>query len=94
MVVGAVILRGDVEADDDTEADRANVRAILLDTVADAAAAAGVAATGAVILAAGGWYWLDPIVALIIAAIIGYHVLVLLRDVTGGLGKPTSGGRM
>jgi divalent metal cation (Fe/Co/Zn/Cd) transporter len=47
-----------------------------------------------VILAAGGWYWLDPIVALIIAAIIGYHVLVLLRDVTGGLGKPTSGGRM
>ena len=58
-----------------------NMRAILLDTVADAAAAAGVAATGAVILATGGWYWLDPAVALAIALVIGYHVVLLLRDV-------------
>ena len=83
MMFGAVILRGDVDQDDDTDADRANMRAVLLDTVADALAAAGVAATGAVILATGGWYWLDPAVALIIAVVVGYHVVVLLRDVKG-----------
>jgi len=81
MIVGAVILRGDVGADDDTDADRANMRAVLLDTVADAAAAAGVAATGAVILATGSWYWLDPTVALVIATVIGYHVVLLLSGV-------------
>jgi cobalt-zinc-cadmium efflux system protein len=53
----------------------------MLDTVADAAAAAGVAATGGIILATGGWYWLDPAVALVIAVIIGYHALALLRKV-------------
>ena len=90
MVVGAVILGGDAYDDDDTDADRANMRAILLDTVADAAAAAGVAATGAVILATGGWYWLDPAVALIIATVIGYHVVVLLREVARG---PREAGR-
>jgi len=85
MAVGAVILGGDVDDDSDTDADRANMRAILLDTVADAAAAAGVAATGAIILATGGWYWLDPAVALAIALVIGYHVVLLLRDITKGL---------
>jgi len=81
MVIGAVILGGDIDEDDDTDADRANMRAILLDTVADAAAAAGVAVTGAVILATGGWYWLDPSAALVISLVIGYHVVALLRDV-------------
>ena len=88
MILGAVTLRGDADRDDDTDADRANMRAVLLDTVADAAAAAGVAATGAVILATGGWYWLDPTVALIIATVIGYHVVVLLRDVAKDLRAP------
>lgn len=88
MAIGAVILRGDLDDHDDTDADRANMRAVLLDTVADAAAAAGVAATGAVILATGGWFWLDPTVALIIAAVIGYHVTVLLSDVAKGLRTP------
>jgi cobalt-zinc-cadmium efflux system protein len=89
MAVGAVILRGDVDDVDDTDADRANMRAVLLDTVADAAAAAGVAAAGAVILVTGGWFWLDPTVALIIAGVIGYHVVVLLRDVATGLRAPS-----
>jgi len=88
MAVGAVILGGDVDDDSDTGADRANMRAILLDTVADAAAAAGVAATGAVILATGGWYWLDPAVALAIAVVIGYHVALLLRDVARSARAP------
>jgi cobalt-zinc-cadmium efflux system protein len=88
MVVGALVLRGDVERDNDTDADRANMRAVFLDTIADATAAAGVAATGAVILTTRGWYWLDPAVALIIATVIGYHVVVLLRDVASGLRAP------
>lgn len=90
MVVGAVVLGGDVDDDGDTEADQANMRAILLDTIADAAAAAGVAVAGGVILVTGGWYWLDPVVALIIAAVIGYHVIVLLRGVVRGLRKPSA----
>lgn len=81
MIVGAFILGGDVDDDDDTDADRANMRAILLDTIADAAAATGVAVTGAVILATSGWYWLDPAVALVISLVIGYHVVVLLREI-------------
>src|SRR6516225_7190035 len=62
---GALVLRGD---DDGDERDL-SVAAVLLDTVADAAAAAGVAAAGAVILIVGGWYWLDPAVALTIAVL-------------------------
>jgi cobalt-zinc-cadmium efflux system protein len=87
MLIGAVILKGDAEDADDTEGDRANIRAVLLDTVADAAAAAGVAVTGAVILISGGLSWLDPAVALVIATVIGYHVLDLLRDTAPALGR-------
>jgi cobalt-zinc-cadmium efflux system protein len=62
-----------------------NVKAVLLDTAADAAAAAGVAVSGAIILGAGGWYWLDPATALVIAVIVGYHALRLVRKVTAAL---------
>jgi len=85
MAAGALILRAD-DDDDDEAGDRdASVAAVLLDTVADAAAAAGVAVTGAIILATGGWYWLDPAVALAIAVIVAYHALALIRKVTGRL---------
>ena len=40
---------------------------------------------GAVILAAGGWYWLDPAVALVIAVIIGYHAQKLVREAIAAL---------
>jgi cobalt-zinc-cadmium efflux system protein len=86
MLAGALILRGDADADDDTE--DLNVKAVLVDTAADAAAAAGVAVIGAVILAAGGWYWLDPATALAIAVIVGYHALKLTRKVTAALRSP------
>jgi len=86
MTFGALVLRADADDDDDDDADGAggrnlSVAAVLLDTVADAAAAAGVAATGGIILATGGWYWLDPAVALVIAVVIAYHALALLRKV-------------
>jgi cobalt-zinc-cadmium efflux system protein len=54
---------------------------VLLDTAGDAAAAAGVAVTGAVIAVRGGWYWLDPVVALMIAAVIAFHTVKLLGNV-------------
>ncbi len=57
------------------------VAAVLLDTIADATAAAGVAITGAIILATGGLYWLDPAVALLIAAVISWHAVALIRKV-------------
>ncbi len=93
MTAGALVLQADADSDSDADsggdADTGagadgrdlSVAAVLLDTVADAAAAAGVAATGGIILATGGWYWLDPAVALVIAVVIAYHALALLRKV-------------
>ncbi|MHB8465130.1 MAG: cation diffusion facilitator family transporter [Acidimicrobiales bacterium] len=88
MLAGACVLRGDL--DDDPEGDEDNnaeltMRAVLLDTAADAAAAAGVAVAGAVIAATGGWYWLDPAVALLVAGVVAYHAVVLLRRVSAAL---------
>ncbi len=83
MVIAAFILRSDVDEDDEDE--DFNVRAVLLDTAADAAAAAGVALSSGVILATGGWYWLDPATALLIAFVFGYHSIALLRDVVAAL---------
>jgi cobalt-zinc-cadmium efflux system protein len=85
MLAGGLILRADEDAEDDSEGDRANMRAVVLDTLADSAAAAGVAVTGAIILAEPALSWLDPTVALIIGAVIGYHALALIREVAGVL---------
>ena len=76
MFAGAIIVGGDL--DDDDGGEDLNVKAVLLDTAADAAAAAGVAITGAIILATHGWYWLDPAVALAIAVVIAYHAITLI----------------
>lgn len=81
MLAGALLLGGEVDQDatDGGEGDEdLNLQAVLLETAADAAAAAGVAATGAIIYATGGLYWLDPAVALGISTIVAYHALRLL----------------
>lgn len=83
MLAGALVLGGDAENDAGEE--DLNVKAVLLDTAADAAAAAGVAVSGAIILGTGGWYWLDPATALAIAVIVGYHALKLLRKIMAAL---------
>lgn len=83
MLVGAVILGGELYGDNGGQ--DLNVKAVRLDTAADAAAAAGVASTGAVIVATGGWFWLDPAVALAISAVFGYHAVQLIRLVLIGL---------
>jgi len=81
MLGAGLILRGDDDAPGDSAGDRANMRAVLLDTLADSAAAAGVAVTGAIILVNPGLSWLDPAIALVIAAVVGYHALRLAREV-------------
>lgn len=90
MLAGALLLGGDVDDDDDDddpdEGEELNLRAILLDTAADAAAAAGVAAAGvaaagAVIFDTCGLYWLDPAIALIIAVVVAWHAVRLLRRI-------------
>ena len=81
MLGAGLILHGDADQEDDSEGDRANMRAVLLDTLADSATAASVAASGAIILAAPALSWLDPAVALVIALVIGYHAARLVRDV-------------
>ena len=88
MTAGALLLRGDTP-DGDADGDL-SIKAVLLDTAADAAAAAGVAAMGGIILVTGGWYWLDPAVALAIAVVIGYHALVLVLKVLRRLRSRTA----
>jgi cobalt-zinc-cadmium efflux system protein len=70
-----------------------NMRSVMLDTLADGISAAGVAISGAVILASEGTYWLDPAVALGIAAIIAYHASKLIKDVLIALHNGAPGRR-
>ena len=78
MSAGALILGGD---GDNKAGGDLNMRAVLLDTAGDAAAAAGVALAGAVIYVTKGLYWLDPVVAAIIAVVVGYHAVRLLIEI-------------
>ena len=89
MSGGALILRKD-SADDASETQERDlsVAAVLLDTVADAVAAAGVAVAGAIIWITQGWYWLDPAVALAIAVVVAYHAAALIRKVIGRIREP------
>ena len=84
MVAGALVLRADSSSSDSGERDL-SVAAVLFETVADAAAAAGVAVTGGIILAVRGWYWLDPAVALLVAVVISWHAAALIRKALGQL---------
>jgi cobalt-zinc-cadmium efflux system protein len=83
MVLCALIL-GKIE---DTDL---STRSVMLDTVADAAAAGGVAISGAVILVTGTLDWLDAAVALVIAVVVGYHALKLVREVLEDLRHPSA----
>jgi cobalt-zinc-cadmium efflux system protein len=93
MTAGALILHADPDDGEGEAQERdMSVAAVLLDTIADAAAAAGVAVAGGIILVTGGWYWLDPAVALAIAVVVAYHALALIRKVLGRL-RPRVRGR-
>jgi cobalt-zinc-cadmium efflux system protein len=73
MIACAFIL-GDVAGD-------LSMQSVMLDSVADAAAAIGVALSGAIILITGGNDWLDPVVALVIGAVVAYHAIKLMQRV-------------
>jgi cobalt-zinc-cadmium efflux system protein len=88
MLVGAIVLWGD--DDDDDHGGNLNMRAVLLDTVADAVAAGTVSITGAVIVLTKGYYWLDPAVALLVAGVISWHAFKLVRKVIVELRSPAS----
>jgi cobalt-zinc-cadmium efflux system protein len=92
MGAGALILGGGDGGEDGEDGEDGggdlNVKAVLLDTAADSAAAAGVAVSGAIIYGTGGWYWLDPATALVIAVVVGYHAVRLLRRIGAALGFP------
>jgi cobalt-zinc-cadmium efflux system protein len=64
MLAGAAVL-GRSAAEEDI-----HMRSVLLDAIADAAAAAGVVFGGAVILLSGGLFWVDPVLALVISILI------------------------
>ncbi len=57
-----------------------NVRTAIVHLAADAAASAGVAIAGAIILITGGWYRLDPAVSLGIAVLMAFQAFGLLRE--------------
>ncbi len=78
MIAAVVVLGVDFDRDDPSD-EALSHRAVLLDTIADSASALGVAGAGTVILATGGWEWLDPAVALAIAVVVGWHAFALLR---------------
>jgi cobalt-zinc-cadmium efflux system protein len=80
MAIGALILRKD-QADRRPGDRDPSVAAVLLDTIADATAAAGVAAAGGIILAARGLYWLDPAVALAIAIVFAWQAFALITKI-------------
>jgi cobalt-zinc-cadmium efflux system protein len=61
------------------------MRSVLLDTVSDAVSSMAVAIAGAIILMYGKYYWLDPLLAVLIGLIIGFNALGLLRDVVRAL---------
>lgn len=82
MLAGALVLGADLDdLDTDDDSGELNMQAVLLDTAADAAAAAGVAVTGGIILVTGALYWLDPVVAMAISTVVAYHAVKLLRRV-------------
>lgn len=66
MITGALVLGLSAHRED------IHMKSVLIDTLADAAAAAGVLTAGIIIWITGGLYWLDPVIALLLAAAIGY----------------------
>lgn len=66
MIAGALVLGLGSHRED------IHMKSVLLDTLADAAAAVGVLVAGVVIWITDGLYWLDPVIALILAAVIGF----------------------
>lgn len=84
MLCAALILGADAGSED------LHMRSILLDTIADGAAAAVVAIVGAVLAVAQRWFWLDAAAALLVSALIALAAIRLLLDVARALNTGTA----
>jgi cobalt-zinc-cadmium efflux system protein len=80
MIAGALVLGLSAHRED------IHMKSVLIDTLADAAAAAGVLVAGVIIWITGRLYWLDPVIALILAAVIGYAGTRLAIQAVAALG--------
>jgi cobalt-zinc-cadmium efflux system protein len=69
-----------------------NMRSALLHMAGDALASGGVAVAGAVIAITKGWYWLDPLVSIGVAALIAVQAIQLVRDAVDVLLESTPSG--
>jgi cobalt-zinc-cadmium efflux system protein len=69
-----------------------NMRSALLHMAGDALASGGVAIAGAVIAFTGGWYLLDPLVSIGVAALIAVQAVRLVRDAADVLLESTPSG--
>jgi cation diffusion facilitator family transporter len=85
VVCGVILGRGAAGED-------LHMRSVLLDTLADAVSAAGVAVVGAIILLTGRWFWLDSVVAIAIGVVVIGGAVHLLVEVASTLrqDKPLS----
>lgn len=64
MLAGALVLGRSAAGED------LHMRSVLIDALADAAAAAAIAVAGVIILVTNGLYWLDPVLALCVSILI------------------------
>jgi cobalt-zinc-cadmium efflux system protein len=69
-----------------------NMRSAVLHTASDAAASAGVVLAGLVMMVANGAYWIDPLVSLVIAAVIAVRGVKLLGETASVLLESTPAG--
>jgi cobalt-zinc-cadmium efflux system protein len=72
MLTGAFVLGRSAAGED------LHMRSVLIDALADAAAAAAIAVAGVIILATGGLYWLDPVLALAVALLVAIAAIQLI----------------
>jgi cobalt-zinc-cadmium efflux system protein len=79
MIAGALVLGRSARRED------IHMKSVLVDTLADAAAAAGVLVAGSIIWVTHGLYWLDPVIALILAGVIGYTGIRLASQAVAAL---------
>jgi cobalt-zinc-cadmium efflux system protein len=79
LLIGAWVLGGSAANED------LHLRSVLLDTLADAAAAGAVATAGAVIALTGRFFWLDPALGLVIAVVVAVPAIALCRKAVDAL---------
>lgn len=77
VVTMAVLLAGAWVLGASAAGEDLHMRSVLLDTLADAAAAAAIAIAGGVIAMTGRFFWLDSVLALAIAALVAFPATTL-----------------